>query len=65
MFKGVRTFDLTPRADGTTTFVMQERFAGLMLPLVGRTLPDFGPVFERYSSDLRRAAERSSGSVQR
>jgi hypothetical protein len=65
MFKGVRTFELTPRADGTTMFVMQERFAGLMLPLVGRALPDFGPVFERYSSDLKREAERSGGSVQR
>ncbi len=57
LFKGVRTFELTP-AGGSTIFVMQERFSGLMLPLVGRSLPDFGPVFERYANDLKREAER-------
>ena len=65
MFKGVRTFELTPGPDGTTMFAMQERFAGLMLPLVGRALPDFGPIFERYASDLKREAERSAGSLER
>jgi hypothetical protein len=29
IFKGVRTFQLTPRSDGTTDFAMQERFSGL------------------------------------
>ena len=29
---------------------MQERFSGLMLPLVEGSLPDFGPVFERYAT---------------
>lgn len=65
IFKGVRTFELTPRPDGATAFAMQERFAGLMLPLVGRALPDFGPVFERYGSDLKREAERAGGSLRR
>ena len=59
LFKGVRTFVLTQQAGGATTFVMQERFSGLMLPLVGRSLPDFGPVFEQYANDLKREAERS------
>jgi hypothetical protein len=52
LFKGVRTFELTPEPGGSTAFVMQERFTGLMLPFVGRALPDFGPVFERYATDL-------------
>ena len=34
LFKGVRTFVLTPQTGGATTFVMQERFSGLMLPLI-------------------------------
>ena len=34
MFTGVRTFELKPRSDGSTNFVMEERFSGLMLPLV-------------------------------
>jgi hypothetical protein len=33
-FKGVRTFVLTPRSDGSSDFAMEERFSGLMLPLV-------------------------------
>src|SRR5215831_14633749 len=59
LFKGVRTFELTPESGGATTFVMQERFSGLMLPIAGRAMPDLGPVFERYAADLKRAAERT------
>jgi hypothetical protein len=58
VFKGVRTFELRPRGDGSTDFTMAERFSGLMLPLVKRSFPDFGPVFARYANDLRREAER-------
>jgi hypothetical protein len=61
LFKGVRTFELTPRNDGSTDFAMAECFSGLMLPLLKRSLPDFGPVFERYANDLRNEAERASG----
>ncbi len=57
MFKGVRTFELAPRADGSTDFAMEERFSGLMLPFARGSMPDFGPVFERYANDLKRAAE--------
>jgi len=60
LFKGVRTFELTPQPGGATSFVMQERFSGLMLPFVGRALPDFGPVFEQYAADLKREAERGA-----
>jgi hypothetical protein len=57
VFKGVRTFELRSRPDGSTDFMMEERFSGLMLPLVKRSMPDFGPVFERYASDLKHEAE--------
>lgn len=57
MFKGVRTFTLTPKADGITEFAMREEFAGVMLPMIKGSLPDFGPVFEAYAEDLKRAAE--------
>jgi hypothetical protein len=59
VFKGVRTFELKPRTDGSTDFAMQERFSGLMLPLVKGSLPDFGPVFERYANDLKQESERA------
>jgi len=57
LMKGVRTFELKPRDDGTTVFVMQERFSGLLLPLARRSMPDFGPIYEQFAEDLRRAAE--------
>jgi hypothetical protein len=57
-FRGVRTFVLTPRSDGSTVFTMEECFSGLMLPFAKGSLPDFGPVFERYARDLKHEAER-------
>jgi uncharacterized protein YndB with AHSA1/START domain len=57
MFTGVRTYTLSPRADGTTEFAMTEVLSGLMLPLAKGSLPDFGPTFETYAADLKRAAE--------
>ena len=58
VFKGVRTFELRPCDDGSTQFAMEERFSGLMLPFVKGSMPDFGPVFERYANDLKVEAER-------
>ncbi len=63
LFKGVRTFDLKPRNDGSTDFAMEERFSGLMWPLIKGSLPDLRPVFERYASDLRNEAERATQGV--
>jgi hypothetical protein len=59
MFKGERTFTLTPREDGSTDFEMIEVFSGVMLPMIKGSLPDFGPVFDRYAHDLKNEAERS------
>ena len=60
MFKGVRTFKLAPRADGTTDFTMTEVLSGVMLPLIKGSLLDFGPAFETYAADLQREAERAT-----
>lgn len=59
VFRGVRTFTLVPKVDGSTTFAMEEVFTGVMLPLIGLSLPDFKPVFEQYAADLKKEAERS------
>jgi len=56
MFKGVRTFTLSAKGGGTE-FAMAEVFSGLMLPMIKGSLPDFGPAFEAYAADLKRAAE--------
>ena len=60
VFRGVRTFTLTPGDDGTTEFTMEEEFVGVMLPMIKRSMPDLGPVFEAYAADLKRAAEAAS-----
>jgi len=57
MFRGVRTFELTPKPDGSTEFAMKEEHEGLMLPMIKGSLPDFAPIFEAYAEDLKRAAE--------
>ena len=58
VFKGVRTFELQRCDDGSTEFLMEERFSGVILPFVKGSMPDFGPVFERYAHDLKQEAER-------
>ena len=63
VFKGVRTFELRRCSDGSTDFVMEERFSGLLLPLLRGSMPDFGPVFERYANDLKREAELRPSSL--
>lgn len=60
MFRGVRTFTISPRDGGSPDscdFSMVEVFSGLMLPMIAGSLPDFAPAFERYAADLKRAAE--------
>jgi hypothetical protein len=57
MFRGVRTYRLTPLTAGTTKFEMIEVFSGLVLPMAASRLPDFKPIFERYAADLKSEAE--------
>ena len=64
MFEGRRTFSLSASSDASTTFTMVERFRGLMLPLIARSLPDFAPVFDQYADDLKNSfPDRSAGTA--
>jgi hypothetical protein len=58
LFKGVRTFELKQRSDGSTDFTMKERFSGVLFATVKGHMPDFRPIFEAYAGDLKREAER-------
>ena len=58
IFRGVRTFELTPQKEASTLFAMEERFSGVMFALAKGVMPDFRPIFEAYASDLKREAER-------
>jgi len=56
----VRTYRLTPGARGSTEFTLDEVFQGLLLPLIAKSFPDFGAMFERTAADLRAAAEAAT-----
>jgi len=59
LFKGVRTFRLTPEAGGTR-FTMREEYSGPMLPLIWRSMPDLGPSFEQFANGLKARAEEGA-----
>ena len=59
LFKGERTFTLSSHGDGTTEFTMREEFTGLLLPLIGRSIPDLTTSFEQFAAGLKSRAESS------
>lgn len=59
LFKGVRRFTLSAK-DGGTEFIMREVFSGLLLPLIGRTIPDLSESFEEFADGLKARAEGAS-----
>ncbi|MEO0324778.1 MAG: SRPBCC domain-containing protein [Myxococcota bacterium] len=56
MFRGDRTYEVTT-TEGGCRFSMVEVFRGAMLPMIAKSFPDFGPIFETYARDLKAAAE--------
>jgi hypothetical protein len=57
LFKGVRTFTLTPQGDATE-FTVREEFTGPLLPLIWRSMPDLGPSFEQFAHGLAQRVEK-------
>ena len=60
LFKGERTFVLTPGAQGGTDFVVREEYSGPMLGLIWRSMPDLGPSFEKFARGLKERAEHGA-----
>lgn len=58
LFKGVRTFTLTPRGN-QTEFTLHEVFSGPMLKLIGGSIPDMTDAFNGFVAGLKGRAERS------
>jgi hypothetical protein len=56
LFKGVRTFKLSPAGEATE-FGMREEYTGPLLPLIWRSMPDLGPSFEQFARGLKQKAE--------
>jgi hypothetical protein len=59
LFKGVRTFTLSPDGAGTR-FTMREEYSGPMLAPIWRSMPDLGPSFEQFARGLKARAERAA-----
>lgn len=57
LFRGVRTYRLSPDGDGRTRFDMREEFTGPLLPLIWRSMPDMNPSFRQFAEGLRRRVE--------
>lgn len=58
LFKGVRTYRLTPRGEGLTEFSMEEVFSGLLEPMISKSIPDMSDSFEQFADGLKKAAEQ-------
>lgn len=61
LFKGVRTFRLTPQSATVTEFFMEEVYSGLMAPLITKSIPDMTESFEMYADGLSAEAEKRDG----
>jgi uncharacterized protein YndB with AHSA1/START domain len=59
LFRGVRTYTLTPD-DAGTLFRMREEYTGPMLPLIWRSMPDLQPSFDRFAAGLQKRVESSA-----
>ena len=56
LFKGERTYRLTPQGDGSTEFFMEEAYTGLMSPLITKSIPDMTANFAEFADGLKAAA---------
>jgi hypothetical protein len=61
LFRGVRTYRLTPAGAGTR-FDMREEYSGPLVGLMSRSMPDLGPSFQQFAQGLKARVERGSGS---
>lgn len=60
LFKGVRTFTLTPRRDGATHFTTREEYTGPLLAVIWKSMPDLGPSFRQFAAGLKARAEQAA-----
>jgi hypothetical protein len=60
LFKGERTFLLTPKTTEDLEFSMEERFDGLLAGLIGKSIPDLQPAFDEFAACLKARAEAGS-----
>jgi hypothetical protein len=57
LFKGVRTYTLSPQGIGVTKFNIREEYTGPMLPMIWRSIPNLGPSFTQFANGVKQRAE--------
>jgi hypothetical protein len=57
LFKGERSFTLTPTGDGMVEFTLREEFSGLLLGMIAPSLPDMSEPFRQFTAGLKARAE--------
>ena len=57
LFRGVRTYDVSPGQGGVTTFRLREEYTGPLLRLIWRSMPDLGPSFVQFAEGLKHRVE--------
>jgi hypothetical protein len=60
LFKGVRTFTLTPGSDGVTRFHMREEFTGPLLSMIWKSMPDLTASFGQFAKGLKDKSEKAT-----
>ena len=56
LFKGVRTYTLTPEGGGTK-FHMREEYTGPLLNMIWKSMPDLQPSFDKFATGLKAKVE--------
>ena len=57
LFKGIRTFTLSPEG-GATRLTVREEYTGPLLSMIWKSMPDLGPSFNQFVTGLKGRAER-------
>jgi hypothetical protein len=57
LFRGVRTYEVSPGAEGQVTFRMREEYTGPLLPLIWRSMPDLSASFRQFAAGLKQRVE--------
>ncbi len=57
LFKGERTFTISPAGEGEVEFAMREVFSGLFSGMITKSIPDLTPAFDEFAACLKKRAE--------
>jgi hypothetical protein len=60
LFRGVRTFTLTPDGNAGTHFRMREEYSGPFLGVMWKSMPDLGPSIAQFAAGLKTQAEQAN-----